>query len=136
MEVNLEGYLNPENNQSLVENLREEHLNKVKKIYIKLVDKEETIKIKNVVKQWNSSVDLFTPIHRANEDGFLIKLNTQKLEKYLGYLMLKTPRKEWLNKKYKVKFVIRKYSFNNTFENDNKKINGLHFILKNIDLLI
>lgn len=143
MEITLEGYLNSDHNLDLFAQVESGPLNNIKHIYIKILDDEDVDKLKNILKQWSSNNKIYTPISYADEGGLLIKINTQKLSKYMGILMLKTERKEWFNKKFKVRFLIKKYSFVNNFkrkendEYDNKsKIHGIHFILKNIELLI
>ena len=133
MEVKISGYLNSIYNPKILD---KDGLNVIKAIYIKVLDSEDVEKVKNVLKHWsqNSDVKIYTPVCYADEGGWLIKLSTQKLTSYIGDLMKKTSKQEWLNKKYNIKFKVKKYAFND--KSNNTKINGIHFILKHIDLEI
>lgn len=128
----IEGYLNTSHNPKLFAEVESGPLNDIKNIYIKILDDEFVQKIKNILliskKTLKPDEKFYTPIFYAKEGGLLVKLSTQKLSKYMGQLMLKTPRKEWFDKKYSVEFSFKKYSY------DSNK--GVHFILKSIDLII
>lgn len=129
MEVNTEGYLNPQYNKDLFSQVDGGILNDIKTIYIKLLDEDMT-KVTNILKIYNKNTNLSIPIFNSKEGGKVIKLSTQKLSKYIGKSMLNTTRKDWFNKKYNVKFTIKKYKF---YQND-KEINGIKFILKELEL--
>jgi len=133
MEIVVKGYLNFEHNPDLI---NDKSWNDVKHIYIKILDKEDRDKIKNVMNNWKNSENLHKPISSASDGGMLLRINTQKINKYLGLKMVKTPVSEWFNKMYVVRFSLRKYSFKNIYTKEVKMICGINFILKNIDLFI
>jgi hypothetical protein len=147
MEVVLEGYLNQCHNEKLFQS--ETSLKEIKNIHLKLLDRENIKKLTNVLKHWEgggssgggsgsggggsgSDQKIFTPITCAPEGGLMVKILTPKFTKYLGPGMIKLSINDWNNKKYKIRFGIKKYVFNDHGE----KIHGLNFILKSIELYI
>ena len=136
MEVAVEGYLNPNHNPKLYAEVVEGPLDDVKSVFIKLIDGAQIEKLKNVLKQYQKNgVNINTPVCKAKEGGLGLKLNTQKLSKYMGLFMLRTPRADWFNKAYKVRFTVHRYSYSHPEDPENK-IQGISFLLKGLDLLI
>jgi hypothetical protein len=126
--MKIKGYLNLTNNPSLEPYLDGGNFNELKQIYIKILDKEC---IEKIYKQMLRFPDRALPIYKSLEGGILIKLCTKKLSKYMNQTMLKTPRKDWIDKEYTVKFNIVPYSFLSSSE---KQVEGINFILDNLIL--
>ena len=133
MEVCTKGYFNLEHNQAFEPFVKEGNFNILRQIYIKILDKEEIKKIFNVLINYGENIK--HPVFNCKEGGILIRLNTQKLSKYMGKNMLSTPRVEWINKEFTVRFNVKKYKLDSKYEiNKGEKIEGLNFILTNIEL--
>src|SRR5271168_621501 len=108
MELNIEGYLNPEHNPDLVQDGIWNETIKI--INLKVLDKTTKIKIKNIIKNWSQD-NLSVPIFQAREGGLIVRIATQKIRKYMCQRMIQTSATERLNKCYSVRVSIRKYSF-------------------------
>lgn len=131
MECVIEGYMNPQNNSNFVDAIKNDSFDDVKCVFLKVLDMEHINKLKNILKQWDKDDKLIIPVYYCNEGGLLVKFVTKKIIKNMSSNMLKIPRNEWFNKKYRAKFGIRKYAFKS---NDNY-INGIRFDLKEFVLL-
>jgi len=136
MQGKLTGYLNFSNNCDLQLLSNGGDLNSLKNIYIKILDNDEILKLRNIMNNFNEhKVDkLNMPIKICNEGGYLVKLNTIKFSKCLSNAMLNTPRDKWNNQEYLVKFKILKYEFKT--KNTDSIIKGARFLLTSIKLNI
>lgn len=131
----LNGYLNAVHNTDLNNIINEDKkLDSVKKIVIKILDKDELIKLNNIIKNLQVEDHCKIPIKKAKEGGILIKINTRKLFSYLDISMMNISKKEWFDKLFTVEFTIKKYSY--VDPKSHTHIKGIMFILKNIKLII
>lgn len=132
MECIIEGYLNPNNNVDLFKTVNNlDSYDDIKYVFLKIIDKEYIDKLKNILAQWDKYEKLNIPVYYSHEGGLLVKFTTRKLIKNMCNNMLKTPRKEWFNKKYKVRFGIKKYAF----KSEDNLIQGIKFNLIQLNLL-
>lgn len=110
MEIKLEGYLNPEHNKKLYLLSANDSISSIKSLNIKLLDSDSIVKIKNLVNHYKENNIRF-PIFKAVEGGLIIKTNVSNLISIAPDLIINYKRKDWFNKKYKFRIIIKKIQF-------------------------
>lgn len=128
MEFNINGYLNLVHNPDLI--INGEWNEKIKTIFIKILDIKDIKKIKNVIKNWSSTLNV-KPYYNCYEGGLMIKISTQKIRKYMGLKMIQS--NDRFDKCYSIRLSIKNWSIYDKHSSEN--IYGISFILKKIELI-
>jgi hypothetical protein len=109
-------------------------------IHITVVDWPEIKRIKSIIDRYNLAIvpmKIVDSGHHEIPNHLLLKIKSKKIISCIGPKMLKAGKEKWQNQKYRLTFSVQHYKFlSQRTENFDKKIEGLNFNLKDIELLI
>jgi hypothetical protein len=102
----------------------------IKNFIVRIEDKDEITKLKNILKQYQTEKKLSIPV--TISDCVCMKISTQKLSRYVN---TKTNAIEWLGHSANLQFKIQKYNFKNKDASKGIlgfEVSGLRFILTSL----